>query len=110
MQAAQLLQQGTSLPTALIGLGLVLLLLPKLRRIMWDCLETVIASLLLLVLVTAVLGLPFGESLSRAALSTHLEVIAAAQHFGKAMGNGSGCNKQQRRSAMKVRRCPPPCA
>lgn len=61
--AQQLAQQGAipSLPSVLIGLGLILLLLPKLRRIVWDVLETVVATLLLLVLITVVLGLPFGE-------------------------------------------------
>lgn len=51
-----------TLPHVFLLLGLVLLLLPKLRRIVWDVLETVIASLLLLVLVVVVLGLPFAAT------------------------------------------------
>lgn len=48
--------------TAAAGLALLALLLPsKLRRLAWDVVETVLASLLLLVLVGVVLGLPFGE-------------------------------------------------
>jgi hypothetical protein len=67
METAQLLWQQvtdySTLPTALLATGiLVLLLVPKLRRIVHDILETVIASLLLLVLILVVLGLPFGES------------------------------------------------
>lgn len=57
----QLLTGGPALPTVLCASGL-LLLVPSLRRVTFDVLETIIASFLLLVLVTVVLGLPFGES------------------------------------------------
>lgn len=50
------------LPTLLIGGGVVLLLLPRLRQAVFDTVETVLASLLLVVLIAAVVGLPFGES------------------------------------------------
>jgi len=41
---------------------LVVLLLPKGRKLVWDVFETVTATLLALLLVACILGLPFGES------------------------------------------------
>lgn len=65
METAQLLWQQvagfSTLPTALLATGILVLLVPKLRRIVHDVLETIIASFLLLVLILVVLGLPFGE-------------------------------------------------
>lgn len=58
---AQHLVAHSPLPTALCATGVFLLLVPKLRRIVFDVLETVIATFLLLVLIIVVLGLPFGE-------------------------------------------------
>lgn len=60
-QWQQQLVAHTPLPTALCAIGLLLLLVPKLRRVVFDVLETVIATFLLLVLIIVVLGLPFGE-------------------------------------------------
>lgn len=57
----QLLTAGPALPTVLCASGL-LLLVPSLRRVTFDVLETIIASFLLLVLVTVVLGLPFAAT------------------------------------------------
>lgn len=57
----QQLAAGSTLPTALVAVGLLVLLVPVLRRLVFDMLETIVASLLLLVLVVVVLGLPFGK-------------------------------------------------
>lgn len=54
-------EPAASLPTAFIATGVLLLLVPKLRQFVLDALETVIATFLLLVLIGAVLGLPFGK-------------------------------------------------
>jgi hypothetical protein len=54
-------QPAATLPTAFIATGVLLLLVPKLRQFVFDALETVIATFLLLVLIGAVLGLPFGK-------------------------------------------------
>jgi hypothetical protein len=65
METAQLLWQQvagfSTLPTGLLATGILVLLVPKLRRIVHDVLETIIASFLLLVLIVVVLGLPFGK-------------------------------------------------
>ncbi len=61
-QMRTLWQAQPNLPTLLIGSGLILLLAPsRLRQNIMDVAETIIASLLLLVLIVVVLGLPFGE-------------------------------------------------
>lgn len=57
----QLVSVTHPLPAALLGVGLVVLMLPKLRHVVFQVLETIVASLLLAVLVVVVLGLPFGE-------------------------------------------------
>lgn len=62
-QQQQQQQSAASLPTAFIATGVLLLLVPKLRHFVFNALETVIATFLLLVLIGAVLGLPFGKHL-----------------------------------------------
>lgn len=52
----------TPLPWTLLAVLAVVLLVPRLRHAVLDLVETVVASFLLLVLITVVLGLPFGES------------------------------------------------
>jgi hypothetical protein len=47
--------------TAALGAVLVLLLIPRLRILIWNTVETVLASLLLVLLVLVVLGLAPGE-------------------------------------------------
>jgi hypothetical protein len=49
-----------STATALLGVLLVVLLIPRLRTLVWNTVETVLASLLLVVLVLVVLGLAPG--------------------------------------------------
>jgi hypothetical protein len=49
-----------STASALLGAVLVLMLIPKLRILVWNTIETVLASLLLVVLVLVVLGLAPG--------------------------------------------------
>jgi hypothetical protein len=49
-----------STASALLGAVLVLLLIPRLRILVWNTVETVLASLLLVVLVLVVLGLAPG--------------------------------------------------
>lgn len=62
-QIRDLWQSQPTLPAVLIGSASVLLLAPRLRQTILDVLETIIASLLLVVLIVVVLGLPFGEHL-----------------------------------------------
>jgi hypothetical protein len=60
-QIRDLWQSQPTLPAVLIGSASVLLLAPRLRQTILDVLETIIASLFLVVLIVVVLGLPFGE-------------------------------------------------
>lgn len=59
LQAWEVLQ--TPFGAACLGPIICVLLIPRLRKITWDVVETVLASLLLVALVLMVLGLPFGE-------------------------------------------------
>lgn len=84
-------QDGLS--TAVLALVLVIVLIPKLRTLVWDAVETVLASLLLVVLVAVVLGLPFGECFLK---------LLACQHAGTMSANiccsitlRAGCGAQQ---------------
>jgi hypothetical protein len=73
-------QSAASLPTAFIATGVLLLLVPKLRLFVLDALETVIATFLLLILIGAVLGLPFGEHLGPTLVAA-VSIQSAAQHM-----------------------------
>lgn len=50
--------------TAMLATALVVLVIPRLRKLVWDTVETTLASLLLVLLVLMVLGLPFGKCTS----------------------------------------------
>lgn len=57
--AAQL--PDNAITSAILATALVMLLVPRLRKLVWDTMETILASLLLVLLVLVVLGLPFGK-------------------------------------------------
>jgi hypothetical protein len=69
-QLRDLWQSQPTLPAVLIVSASVLLLAPRLRQFILDVLETIIASLFLVVLIVVVLGLPFGEHSRRFSGST----------------------------------------
>lgn len=48
--------------TLLMGLGIILLAMPSIRRFTFQTAESVFAVILLLLLMGIVLGMPFGES------------------------------------------------
>ncbi|KAF6265618.1 hypothetical protein COO60DRAFT_1477470 [Scenedesmus sp. NREL 46B-D3] len=56
------LMPDSSLAAGVLGALLVLLLIPRLRCLVWDTVETILASLLLVVLVLLVLGLAPGAA------------------------------------------------
>lgn len=69
--------------TAMLATMVVILLIPKLRKLVWDIVETILASALLLLLILMVLGLPFGES---ALIAFSGESASSTAHSYPSMG------------------------
>lgn len=51
----------TAVQTSLLALGLLLILVPVTRRLIWNTIDTMLAIICLVLLMAVVLGMPFGE-------------------------------------------------